>query len=151
MACGVLQCGESNARRSTQRKGLRRDEAQNCSVKTKLENTQAHPVDGFPERFQVSGRTFVDSSKPPDSDERWKVRQHGAFSIPHEAPGIRQTDQSCHNEVWLHLDFVEWRSAQSHHAKHDRRILFKERSALYHYGKQKGHISDVTSHHSLSS
>ena len=89
--------------------------------------------------------------KPPDSDERWKVRQHGAFSIPHEAPGIRQTDQSCHHQVWLHLDFVEWRSAQSHLEEHDRRILLKERSAPYHYGKQKGHVSDITSNHSLSS
>ena len=25
--------------------------------------------------------------KPPDSDGQWKVRQHGAFSIPHEALG----------------------------------------------------------------
>ena len=29
--------------------------------------------------------------KPPDSDGRWKVRQHGAFSILHEALGIRPT------------------------------------------------------------
>ena len=87
-ACGVLQSRESNARRSTQRKGSRRDEVQNCSVQTKLENSQ---VCGF--------------LKPPDSDERWKVRQHRAFSIPPEAPGIRQSDQSCRHEVWLHLDF----------------------------------------------
>ena len=25
---------------------------------------------------------------------------------------IEQTDQSCHHEVWLHLDFVERRSGQ---------------------------------------
>ena len=43
--------------------------------------------------------------KRPDSDERWKVRQHGALSIPHEAPGIRQTDQSCHHEVRLRMDW----------------------------------------------
>ena len=45
--------------------------------------------------------------KPPDSSERWRVRQHGAFPVRHEALGIRQTDQSCHHEVWLHLDFVD--------------------------------------------
>ena len=73
--------------------------------------------------------------KTPDSDGQRKVRQHGAVSIPHEALGIRPTDQSCHHEVWLHLDFVEWRSAQSHH---ERRIFLKEHSAPYHYGKQKG-------------
>ena len=39
----------------------------------------------------------------------------------HEALGIRQTDQSCHHEVWLQLDFVERGSVQSHQEKHDRR------------------------------
>ena len=75
--------------------------------------------------------------KPPDSNERWTVRQHGAFPILHEALGIRPTDQSCHHEVWLHLDFVE-RTSQSHHERHERRLLLKERSAPYHYSKQKG-------------
>ena len=86
-----------------------------------------------------------------DSDGQWKVRQHGAFVIHHKALGIRQTDQSCHHEVWLHLDLVEWRSEQSHHERHDRRILLKDRSSPCHYGKQKEHISDVMSDHSLSS
>ena len=45
--------------------------------------------------------------KPPDSSERWRVRQHGAFPVRHEALGIGQTDQGCHHEVWLHLDFVD--------------------------------------------
>ena len=44
--------------------------------------------------------------KPPDSSERWKVRQHGAFSIPHDTLGLRPKDQSCHHEVWLHLSSV---------------------------------------------
>ena len=34
--------------------------------------------------------------KPPDSNERWRVRQNGACPVHHEALGIRQTDQSCH-------------------------------------------------------
>ena len=33
--------------------------------------------------------------KPPGSDRFWKVNKHG-----------RPTDQSCHHEAWLHLDFV---------------------------------------------
>ena len=89
--------------------------------------------------------------KPPDSDGQWKVRQHGVISILHKALGIRPTDQSCHHEACLHLDFVEWRSEQSHRERHDRRILLKERSAPYHHGKQKGHFSDVVSDHSISS
>ena len=87
---------------------------------------------------------------PPDSDrtmESSSARRILHFSMKLLVP----TDQSCHHEAWLHLDSVEWRSAQSHREKHDRRILLKERSAPYHYGKQKGHISDVTSDHSLSS
>ena len=79
--------------------------------------------------------------KPPNSDGQWKVRQHGAFSIFHEALGIRPTDQSCHHEAWLHLDFVGSRNEQPH----DRKILLKERSAPHHHGKQRGHISDVMS------
>ena len=89
--------------------------------------------------------------KPPESDRHWKVRLHGAFSIPREALGIRPADQSCHHEAWLRYDFVEWRSEQSHRERDDRKIHLKERSAPYHYGKQKGHISDVMSDHSLPS
>ena len=89
--------------------------------------------------------------KPPESDQYWKVRLHGAFSNPHKAPGLRPTDQSCHHETWPHLDFVDWRSAQSHHDRQDRRILLKERPAPYHYGQQERCISDIMSDHSLSS
>ena len=89
--------------------------------------------------------------KLPESDRHWKVRLHGALSIPHEALGLRPTDQSCHHEAWLHLDFVGWHDVQPQREEHDRRILLKERSSPYHYGKQKGHISDTMSDHSLSS
>ena len=51
--------------------------------------------------------------KPPESDRYWKVRLHGAFSIPHKAPGLRPTDRSCHHETWLHLEFVVWHSITS--------------------------------------
>ena len=47
--------------------------------------------------------------KPPESVRYWKVRLHGALSIPHEAPCLRPTDQSCHHKTLLHLDFVEAR------------------------------------------
>ena len=46
------------------------------------------------------------SPKPPDSFGRWKVRQHGAFSIHRDTLGPRPKDQSCHHEVWLYLAFV---------------------------------------------
>ena len=41
----------------------------------------------------VGGRWWV--PQPLDSDGWWTVRQHDAFSIRHEALGIRPTDQSC--------------------------------------------------------
>ena len=83
--------------------------------------------------------------KPPESDRHWKVRLHGAFSIPHEALGLRSTDQSCHHEAWLHLDFVEGRDEQPQREEHDQRIHLKERSAPCNYGKHKGRISDIMS------
>ena len=30
--------------------------------------------------------------------QQWKVRMHGAFSIPRKTLGLRPTDQSCHHE-----------------------------------------------------
>ena len=81
---------------------------------------------GVQGQCRVRGRTcgFL---KPLNSNELWRVRQHGAFPIPHEAPGI---------QMWFHLDFVERRNGQAHHERHERRLLLKERSAPYHYSKQ---------------
>ena len=45
--------------------------------------------------------------KPPGSQRFWKVNKHGAFSIPRKSLGLRPTDQRCHHETWLHLDFVD--------------------------------------------
>ena len=44
--------------------------------------------------------------KSTDSCENWKVRLHGAFTIPHDTLDLHPKDQSCHHEVWLHLDLV---------------------------------------------
>ena len=73
------------------------------------------------------------------------------FSIPHEALGLRPTDQSCHHETWLHLDFVDWREGQSQREKYNQRILSKERPTPCQYGQQNRRISDIMSDHSLSS
>ena len=81
--------------------------------------------------------------KPRNSDRYWKVRM--------QTLGLRPTDQSCHHATWLHLEFVDWRSTQSHHEEHDRRILLEERPAACPYGQQKRRNSEVMSDHSLSS
>ena len=88
--------------------------------------------------------------KPPGLDRYWKVRMHGVFSIPRKTLGLRPTDQSCHHETWLHLDFVDWRSTQSHHDEHDRQI-FLQRPTACPYELQKRRISEVMSDQSLSS
>ena len=82
-------------------------------------------------------------------DRFWKVRMHGVFSIPRRTLGLRPTDQSCHHETWLHLDFVD--NTWSKQGDHDRRFFLKERPAAGSYGHQKRRISEVMSDHSLSS
>ena len=104
-----------------------------------------------PRSIPTTVLTSVDSSNRPIQIGIWKVRMHGAFSIPRKTLGLRPTDQSCHHETWLHLDFVDWRNSQSHHEEPDRRILLKERPAPHHHGQQTRRISDIMSDHSLSS
>ena len=107
---------------------------------------------GVQGRFRVMWADVCGFLNTPESDERWRVRQHGALPIPHEALGIRQTDQSCRHEVWLHMDFVEQRNGQAHQKKHrERRLLLKERSSPCHHNKPKYPTGGDASDHSLSS
>ena len=93
---------------------------------------------GDPVQFPNKWADVCGFLKPPGSDRCWKVRMHGAFSILHKTLGLRPTDQSCHHETWLHLDFFDWRNSQSHHEEPDRRILLKERPTPYQYGQRSG-------------
>ena len=72
--------------------------------------------------------------KPPDSHEKWKGRLHGAFSIHHSTLGLREEDQSCHHEVWMHLALTNPRG-DAPLDKHDQRLHLKERS----HGEQSDH------------
>ena len=63
--------------------------------------------------------------RPPVSQRFWKVHKHGAFSIPQKTLGLRPTDQSCHHETWLHLDFVDWNNRWSKHDDYARHIPLK--------------------------
>ena len=73
--------------------------------------------------------------KPPDSCDKWKVRLHGAFTIPRETLGLRPKDQSGHHEVWLHLDLVGNQHAHESRGK-------QERSCPYPPNKEKGRYDD---------
>ena len=105
---------------------------------------------GDPDRFQTTGKTSVGSLSRP---AQIGIGSYACtvFSIRRKILGLRPTDQSCHHETWLHLDFVDWRSTLSHHEEPDRRILLKERPAPPYQGAQKRIISDILSDHSLSS
>ena len=89
--------------------------------------------------------------KPPGSDRFWKVNEHGAFFIPRQALGLRSSDQSCHHETWLHLQFVEWSNQWNHQAHYNGNIRLKERPASSGNRAPKRNISEVLSDHSLSS
>ena len=89
--------------------------------------------------------------KPPHSYGRWKVRLHAAFSILHDALGVRPKDQSCHHEVWLHLAFVDHHVDYDPLEGHEQRLLLKERSAPYQPNKERGKAVEDESDRSLSS
>ena len=71
--------------------------------------------------------------KPPNSCDKWKVRLHGAFTIPRGTLGLRPRDQSCHHEVWLHLDFLLTTSVFTHDPGHPYQL----------YDAQKGFGEEV--------
>ena len=89
--------------------------------------------------------------EPPDSYERWKVHQHGAFSIPPDTLGFRPKDQSCHHEMWLQLALVNHHGDNEPREWHELRLLLKERSAPYQPSKERGKAGEDESDRSLSS
>ena len=90
---------------------------------------------GDPDRFQTTGLTSVGSLNPPDSDRYWKVRMHGAFSIPQQNSRPASNRSKLPSRDMAPLGFR--RLAQSHHEEPDRRILLKELPAPHHHGQQK--------------
>ena len=54
------------------------------------------------------------------------MNKHGAFSIPRQALRSRSSDQSCHHETWLHLQFVEWSTQWKHQAHYNGKFRLKE-------------------------
>ena len=88
-------------------------------------------------------------SIPDKLGRRLRISQTTGFSIdfgkcismvhspsPRKTFGLRPTDQSCHHETWLHLDFVDWNNRWSKHDDYDRHISLKERPADYSHGLQ---------------
>ena len=77
-------------------------------------------------------------------------KKNGAFSFPRETLKPRQTDQRCHHETLLHLDFVDWSNTWSKQGAHEPRVSLKERPAECSHGNPKRRISEIMSDHSPS-
>ena len=106
---------------------------------------------GDRDRFQTTGLTPVDSFSHRVLIGIGKCACTAPFPFTRKALGLRPTDQNCHHETWLHLDFVDWRSTRSHHDEHDRRLFLFERPTACSFGHQKRRISEVMNDLSLSS
>ena len=113
----------------------------------------------------IPERTWIDIEPGAQSDQAHPVAKRLntllRFSVDfsnHWVPidfrktlGLRPTDQSCHHETWLHLDFVDWSNKWSNQDDDDGNIHLKERAAYFSYGTPKRLISEAMSDHSLSS
>ena len=85
------------------------------------------------------------------SDQYWKVRLHGAFSIPHEALGLRPTDQSCHTRDITppRIRRLAQRSITSRRTRSTNSL--ERTSCAVPLRPAERRISDIMSDHSLSS
>ena len=76
--------------------------------------------------------------KPPGCEPEWQVRVHGAFTIPFSTPGLKEKDQSCHPEVWVHLSHVNARLVDRvSRNDRSRRLHLKERNSPYDHSKER--------------
>ena len=76
--------------------------------------------------------------KPPESETEWQVRMHGVYTIPYSALGLREKDQSCHHEIWMHLSHVNARADErAPQYNQQRRLHIKERTSPYGHSKEK--------------
>ena len=75
---------------------------------------------------------------PPGSRSEWQVRMHGAFTIPYATLGLKEKDQSCHPEVWVHLSHVNARADErTPRYNQSQRLHLKERDSTYDHGKER--------------
>ena len=133
--------------------------------KAKAKPRRPTPTCSSTRTVPIPERTWIDIEPGAQSDQAHPVAKRLntllRFSVDfsnHRVPidfrktlGLRPTDQSCHHETWLHLDFVDWSNKWSNQDDYDGNIHLKERAAYYSYGTPKRLVSEVMSDHSLSS
>ena len=101
---------------------------------------------GGQDQFPTTGQTSVDSSSHRVRIAYWKVRMHGAFSIPRKTLGLRPNDESCHHES------SSWISSTGAALNHSMMSMTDECSSedvlqRVHHGHHKRRISEVMSDH----
>ena len=76
--------------------------------------------------------------KPPGSEDDWQIRSPVAFTIPYSTLGLKEKDQSCHHEAWIHLLHVNARLVDrvSRDGKH-RRPLSRKRNSPHDRIKER--------------
>ena len=75
--------------------------------------------------------------KPTESHDECQVCLYGAFSIPDNALGLREKDQSCHHEVWMHLAHAKPWGNRAAQYKPARQVHLKERASPYDHSTQR--------------
>ena len=102
-------------------------------------------------RLLIYGERFADSENHLNPIGSAKFANMGLRFL-RKTFGLRDQDRSGHHEIWFHIDLVErWDLSPTHDDKFNFRIQVKERSAPYHYERQKRGSADVMSDDTLSS
>ena len=96
--------------------------------------TDVEEFDKTPVRFQTTGLTSVDSLSHRVQIVIGKCACTVPFSIPRKLSVYVQTIKVG---IMRHGSIVAWRSTQSQHDEHDRRIFLKERPTACSYGHPK--------------
>ena len=77
--------------------------------------------------------------KPPGSEREWQVRMHGAITVSYSTLCLKEKDQSCHHEVWVHLLHVNARLVDlATRNDRSRKLNLKKRISPYDHSKEKG-------------
>ena len=90
------------------------DQQRDSSIEEAVANTNVpiphgpSPLWG-PRNVPGEGADVCGFIKPPNTDNEWQTRGHGAFEINRDVFGIRPTRQSCHYVAWIHLSHVNAR------------------------------------------
>ena len=75
--------------------------------------------------------------KPLCSEPERHVQMHGPFTTSYGTLGLREKDQSCHHEVWMHVSHANSRGDRAPRYKKAQRLQLKERTSSYDRSKER--------------